>query len=399
MVIKKYVIGILILVVAVIGYYAYTQKAPQQEPVVQPDGQVATSTASSTVNTESVKKETVNIGVIVPLTGAQAAYGQGIKEGLDLSADGINNTARFGIRINLIYEDTQSDIKNAPAAARKLTSKDNVVALITVLSPISLSVAPIAEETKTVLLTMASLSSKLNTAGPYVFKNDDVAAGIGITLADEAMKRGFKSAATIFAQYNDGVIEYHEAFLKEFKAKGGAITGTEGFNSDITDFRTPLQKLLTGKPSAITVMGLQRDCALIAKQARELGYKGQLLGSLCCDDPTVVAAAGAAIEGAIMTSTNGTPSGKFNELVMKKYGHDPLRWSAEAFDGLRFIALGLARAYDGKNPVSGYTLQSALSLITTFNGEAGEATFDKDGNAHRIIHVKEVKNGEIVEIK
>ena len=399
MVIKKYVIGILILVVAGIGYYAYTQKAPQQEPVVQPDGQVATSTASSTVNTESVKKETVNIGVIVPLTGAQAAYGQGIKEGLDLSADGINNTARFGIRINLIYEDTQSDIKNAPAAARKLTSKDNVVALITVLSPISLSVAPIAEETKTVLLTMASLSAKLNTAGPYVFKNDDVAAGIGITLADEAIKRGFTSAATIFAQYNDGVIEYHDSFLKEFKAKGGTITGSEGFNGDMTDFRTPLQKLLTGKPFAITVMGLQRDCALIAKQARELGYKGQLLGSLCFDDPTVVAAAGAAIEGAIMTSTNGTPSGKFNELVMKKYGHDPLRWSAEAFDGLRFLALGLARAYDGKTPVTGYTLQNALSLITSFNGEAGEATVDKDGNAQRAIHVKEVKNGEIVEVR
>src|SRR3989344_3927073 len=389
MVIKKYVIGILILVVAGIGYYAYTQKAPQQEPVVQPDGQVATSTASSTVNTESVKKETVNIGVIVPLTGAQAAYGQGIKEGLDLSADGINNTPRSDTSINLIYEDTQSDIKNAPAAARKLTSKDNVVALITVLSPISLSVAPIAEETKTVLLTMASLSAKLNTAGPYVFKNDDVAAGIGITLADEAMKRGFKSAATIFAQYNDGVIEYHDSFLNEFKAKGGTITGSEGFNGDMTDFRTPLQKLLTGKPFAITVMGLQRDCALIAKQARELGYKGQLLGSLCFDDPIVIAASGVAMEGAIMTSTNGEPSAKFTELMQAKYGHAPLRWGAEAFDGLRLIALGLSRAYDGKNPVTGYALQTALSLITTFEGVAGAAEFDKEGNAKRVVHIKE----------
>jgi ABC-type branched-subunit amino acid transport system substrate-binding protein len=132
---------------------------------------------------------------------------------------------------------------------------------------------------------------------------------------------------------------------------------------------------------------------------RELGYKGQLLGSICFDDPTVVAAAGAAMEGAIMTSTNGTPSGKFNELVMKKYGHDPLRWSAEAFDGLRLIALGLARAYDGKTPVTSYALQNALSLITTFSGEAGAVEFDKDGNAKRAVHVKEVKNGEIIEIK
>jgi branched-chain amino acid transport system substrate-binding protein len=396
MAIKKYVIGILVLVVAGIGYYAYMQKSAEQAIVA--GNETTTSIASSTTSTEPVKKETVNIGIIVPLTGAQAAYGQGIKEGLDLSADGINNTARFGIHVNLIYEDTQSDVKNAPSAARKLTSKDNVVALITGLSPISLAVAPIAEETKTVLLTMASLSTKLNTAGPYVFKNDDVGAPIGTVLANEAIKRGLMTTGTIFSQYNDGVVEYHDSFLKEFKVKGGTVTRTEAFNADATDFRTPLQKIIADKPSAITVMGLQRDCAMITKQARELGYKGQLLGSLCFDDPVVIAASGVAMEGAIMTSTNGTLSGKFNELIMKKYGHDPLRWSAEAFDGLRFLALGLARAYDGKNPVSGYTLQSALSLITTFNGEAGEATFDKDGNAHRAIHVKEVKNGEIVEV-
>lgn len=388
MVIKKYVIGALILVIGSIGYYAYTNK-PAEQMVTKPAEQTATSTT----------KETVNIGVIIPLTGAQAVYGQGIKEGLDLSADGINNTPRFGIHINLIYEDMQSDVKNAPAAARKLISKDKVVALITSLSPISLSVAPIAEETKTILLTMASLSAKLNTAGPYVFKNDDVAAGIGTVLADEAIKREFKSTATLFAQYNDGVVEYHDSFVKEFKIKGGIITGTEAFNGETTDFRTPLQKLITAKPASITIMGLQRDCAIAAKQVRALDYKGQLFGTLCFDDPTVVSAAGSAVEEIIMTSTNGEPSAKFIELTQKKYGHDPLRWSTEAFDGLRLLALGLARAYDGKKPITGYALQNALSLITGFNGEAGSATFDKDGNAHRALFIKIVKDGKIEMVK
>ena len=410
---KKIIIGILIVIVAGIGYYGYTDTAGEK-PEPQSSGQAtASSTASagtalrSTANNAPITKETVKIGVIVPLTGAQAAYGQGIKEGLDLSADGINNTPRFGIHINLIYEDTESDIKNAPSAARKLTSKDHVVALITSLSPISLSVAPIAEETKTVLLTMASLSAKLNTAGPYVFKTDDIGKGLGTALADEAIRRGFKSAATLFAQYNDGVTEYHDSFIKEFKAKGGTITGTEGFNNDMTDFRTALQKLLAhppaGGPAAIAIMGLQRDCALAARQVRELGYKGQLLGSLCYDDPTVVEAAGAAVEGVVMTSFNGEPSAQFTELTKNKYGHEPLRWSVEAFDGLRLLALGLSRAESGNppagGPVTGYSLQGALAEITSYKGEAGTVTFDKDGNARRALHVKEVKDGKIVEVK
>ncbi|MDO8582386.1 MAG: ABC transporter substrate-binding protein [bacterium] len=395
---KKILIGILVIAAVGIGYYAYTNK-DMSKPVPQPDGQVVTSTATSTTDTTPVKKETVNIGVIVPLTGAQAAYGQGIKEGLDLSADGINNTPRFGIRINLIYEDTQSDVKNAVSAAHKLTSKDDVVALITGLSPVSLAIAPIAEETKTVLLTMAAGTGKLNTAGPYVFKNDDTSAGVGVALADEAYKRNLTSVGIVFAQYNDGVIEYHDAFLKEFGVKGGTVTGAEGFSADTTDFRTLLQKLLPSKPSAIAIMGLQRDCAIAMKQVRELGYKGQILGTVGCDNPLSITTAGAAAEGALIISNTGEPTAKFTELTQKKYGHDPLRWSAEAFDGLRFLALGLARAYDGKNPTTSYKLQNALSLITTFTGEAGEATFDKDGNAHRALHVKEVKNGEIVEVR
>lgn len=399
MTIKKYIIGILVVAAAGIGYYAYIQKPAGQSASITENETASSTVSSSTTNASPVKKAVVNIGVIVPLTGAQSAYGQGIKEGLDLSVDGVNSTPRFSIHINLIYEDMQSDIKNAAAAARKLTSKDRVVALITSLSPISLAVAPIAEETKTVLLTMASLSAKLNAAGPYVFKNDDIGAGIGVALADEALRRGFKSAATLFAAYNDGVIEYHDSFVKEFKAKGGTITASEGFNGDTTDFRTSLQKLLTGKPAAVAVMGLQRDCATAARQVRELGYQGQLMGSLCYDDPMVIKAAGTAVEGVVMTSFNGEPSAKFAELIKNKYGHEPLRWSVEAFDGLRLVALGLSRAYDGVNPVTGYSLQSALAGITSYKGEAGTATFDKDGNAHRALHVKEVKDGKIVEVK
>jgi|GEM_PF-1653852 len=391
---KKYLIGLLAIGAIGIGYIYF------QKTIIPASSTDSNDTASSsTAEAKPIKKQTINIGVIVPLTGAQAAYGQGVKEGLDLSAEGINNTERFGIRINLIYEDTQSNVKNAADAARKLTSADDVVALITALSPNSLAVAPIAEETKTVLLTMASLSAKLNTAGPYVFKNDDIGAPIGTVLAGEAIKRGFTTTATIFSQYNDGVVEYHDSFLKEFKAKGGTVTGTEAFNADATDFRTALNKLITKKPASLTVMGLQRDCAIIARQARELDYKGQLLGSLCFDDPVVIKASGAATEGIIMTSTNGEPSEKFKELVMKKYGHDPLRWSAEAFDGLRLIALGLSRAYDGKTPITGFALQNALSLLTTFSGETGKVEFDTDGNASRTIHIKTIKNGSIVEIK
>ncbi len=340
-------------------------------------------------------KHSETIGVIIPLSGPQAIYGQGIKEGLDLAAKGVNDTDKFRIHINLVYEDTRSDVKNAPAAARKLITTDHAVALITGTSPISLAVAPIAEETRTVLFTMASLATKLNTAGDYVFKNDDVSSKIGAALAEEVRKRGFASAGTLFAAYNDAVVEYNEAFTKTFAEKGGAITGSEGFTQETTDFRTQIQKLIAQKPATIAVMGLQRDCAIAVRQIRELGYTNQLFGYLCFDDPGTLLAAGNAAEGVVMTGFNGMPTPLFTGLVKDAYGHEPLRWSAEAFDGLKLLAVAITRSYDGEHSVSPTTLKETLSSINGYTGEAGHADFDADGNASREAYVKTVKNGKV----
>jgi branched-chain amino acid transport system substrate-binding protein len=262
-----------------------------------------------------------------------------------------------------------------------------------------LAVAPIAEETHTVLFTMASLATKLNSAGDYVFKNDDISSKIGTSLALEARKRGFASAATLFAAYNDAVVEYNEAFVKAFAEKGGTITGSEGFTQDTTDLRTQIQKLIAGKPATIAVMGLQRDCAIAVRQIRELGYANQLFGYTCFDDPGTLAAAGNAAEGIIMNGYNGMPTPLFTELVKKVYGHEPLRWSAEAFDGLKLLAVAIAQSYDTKHPISPETLKKTLSSIRGYTGEAGHADFDTDGNASREAYVKTVHDGKIEIVK
>ncbi len=417
---KNKLILILIVIAALgLGYDHYrngrrlmsitsTPTLMQFAPSASTTEQSATSaTATATVPKPTEKavpekpatRHTETVGVIIPLSGPQAVYGQGIKEGLDLAAKGVNDTETFGIRIKLVYEDTRSDVKNAPAAARKLISTDHAVALITGTSPVSLAVAPIAEETHTVLFTMASLATKLNSAGAYVFKNDDVSSKIGMALADEARKRGFASAGTLFATYNDAVVEYNEAFAKAFAEKGGTVTGSEGFTQDATDFRTQIQKLIAAGPATIAVMGLQRDCAIAVRQIRELGYGNQLFGYTCFDDPGTLAAAGNAAEGIIMNGYNGTPTPLFSGLVKKAYGHEPLRWSAEAFDGMKLLAIAISRSYDREHPVSPTTLKDTLSSVNGYSGEAGHAEFDKDGNASRESYVKTVKDGKIELVK
>lgn len=384
------------------SYYSYTNRPAPLTNSFARNTTAVTSTvtiASATSTTQPPppvnKKMTAVIGVILPLTGVQAVYGQGIKEGLDLAADGVNNTERFSIRLKLVYEDTMSEVKNAPAAARKLINQDHAVILITGLSPTSLAVAPIAEKNKVVLFTMASLATKLNDAGAFIFKNDDVSSRLGAGLANAARERKFASAGVLFANYNDSVVESSAAFMQTFKAADGVITGEESFTQDTTDFRTHAQKLISAKPETIAIFGLQRDCALAVTQLRQLGYQKPLFGFTCVDDPMVVSAAGASAEGIMFVSFNAPPTEKFSNLIKIKYGHEPLRWSAEAFDGLKMLAVAASRSSDGKNPLISNNIRETLTHITGYTGEAGTVTFDKDGNGRRTLFIKTVKNGKI----
>ncbi len=341
-------------------------------------------------------KRTETIGVILPLTGSEAAYGQGVKEGLDLAAKGVNNTPTFNLHIKLVYEDTKSDVKNAPAAARKLIDRDHAVALISVLSPTSLAVAPIAESSKIVLFTMASLASQLNSAGDFIFKNDDTESKMGSGLADAARAKNVASVGILHGTNNDEVVESEAAFAKRFTETGGTVTGTETFSADVTDFRTMIQKLIAQKPASIAVFGLQRDCIIAVKQVRELGFMGPLFGTTCFDDPTVLAAVGSAFEGATFVSYYPIPSEKFTSMVKKEYGHEPLHWTTEAFDGLKLLALAIAKDIKSdKDVVSSVALRETLTRITGYTGEAGRVNFDKEGNASRKLYVKTVKDGVI----
>lgn len=413
---KHKLIVLLLVIAALLVAYEHKKNGRRIMSVTSSPQQISFVSATSTPETEANgastitvpgtfkdKKPVVTIGVILPLTGVQSVYGQGIKEGLDLAATGVNETEKFSIGVRLVYEDTASEAKNAPAAAQKLIDRDRATLLITGLSPTSLAVAPIAEEKKIVLFTMASLASTLNSAGPFVFKNDDVSSKLGDGLAHAARNAKTESAGILYANYNDSVVEAKTAFAKTFAANGGTVTSEQGFTQDTTDFRTILGKLIApvnGKqPASIAIFGLQRDCALATEQLRDLGYPGQLYGFTCMDDPEVVALAKSDLEGAVFASFNNIPSPKFSELVMKAYGHEPLRWSAEAFDGLKLMALAVARAHDGENPITSEGLRETLTHLTSYSGEAGPVEFDKEGNATRPLYMKTVKGGKIEIVK
>lgn len=334
----------------------------------------------------------VKIGAVLPLTGNQAVYGQGIQEGLELAVKEINASSSYPLKLQILYQDDASEATNAVSAAQELINVDHVVAIIAGPSQYSLAIAPIAEGDKVVLYTMASQAKALDTAGDYIFKNDDDLSRVGAALAQEMFNLGYRRSAWIYASYNEAVVDAYNGFVDKFDTLGGSVEG-EKFTNNEKDFRGYLVKLMSDVPDSLVVSGMPIDNPVILKQISNLGIKTKLFGLTTIEDPQVIQNAGAITNGLIFATFNPVLPEEFVNKTQQSYGHHPLRWSAEAYDGLRVIAYALGTIKTGD--ITSDALRNALSALKEYEGVAGKVEFDAQGNAHRQVFMKIIQNGKI----
>jgi len=343
---------------------------------------------------QAQSKETVKIGVVVPMTGSQAEYGQGIREGLELALSEINQNPAYDFKIVLIYEDNAGDVKSSVSAAQKLIGVDKVAAIISGVSQHSLAVAPIAEENKVVLYTMASQTSALNGAGDFVFKNDDDLVTLGTAAARMIFGAGHRKVAILFSEYNDATVDAKNSFVEKFSKLGGEVVAVEGFQKGTTDFRTSLAKIKGSGATALFLNPIMGDCVPILKQIKELGLQQTLYANGTIESQEVIDGAGDAAEGIIFITFQGLPSDSFVQKSEAAYGHYPKRWAVEAYDGLHIIAAALSKMKG--SAITSASLQGALVEVRAYIGESGDIEFDAQGNARRELFVKQIKGGKFV---
>jgi branched-chain amino acid transport system substrate-binding protein len=103
----------------------------------------------------------VNIGVILPLSGANAQFGINSRNGIELAADGINAAggvkALGGAKINLVVADATSSPDSAAAAAERLVAGNGVTVVIGAFaSSLTIAILDVTEPRGIPLLTMSS---------------------------------------------------------------------------------------------------------------------------------------------------------------------------------------------------------------------------------------------------
>jgi len=184
--------------------------------------------------------ESKTIGVVLPLTGKNAAIGQkalrGVEMGLGL------NTPGSGFRLAVM--DSEGNPDSARRGVERLVKEDNAIAIVgSLLSKTAPAVAAKADELGVPTIGL-SQKSGLTEIGPSVFRNALTSEMQVRYLVRTAMEDyGMKRFAIVYPNDPYGV-EYTNLFWDEVLARGGTITSVQVYNPKETDFRFAIQRLV-----------------------------------------------------------------------------------------------------------------------------------------------------------
>ena len=344
-------------------------------------------------------QETIKVGVILPITGGTATFGQENANGIKLALEKINKTAK--VKIETIIEDDKSESLEAINAIRKLISVNKVRAIIgEVTSSNTLAMAPIAQEAKIPLFSPAATNIKVTQVGNFISRacfTDDFQ---GVVMARFAVDTLKKKKGLILI---DNSSDYSKGLARSFKDEYLKLGGKFASEEDLTyiqkdmDFQSILRKVKRADPEVIFIPGYYQEVGLIIKQARGLGITATFLGGDGWDSPKLFEIAGEAIAGSFLSS-HFAPDDKdplvqsFVTEYEKAFKVKPGAMAALGYDSISILADAISRAKSN----SSEDINTALLETKNFIGITGSITIDENRNSKKAAVVLETTTKDFI---
>lgn len=343
--------------------------------------------------------DVIRVGEFASLTGKEATFGTSSHRGTMLAIEEVNAAGGVqGKQIELVYEDNRSLQGESSTIAKKLITRDKVVALLgEVASGRSLEAGPIAQQNRIPMISPSSTNPKVTQTGDYIFRVCFTDPFQGRLLAEFA-RRSLKAQkvailSDVSQAYSVGLAEY---FREPWLAGGGTIVSDEKYNGGEKDFKAQLTTIKATNPDAIMVPGYYTDVGLIVAQARQLGITVPLFGGDGWEAPELIEIAGAkALEGTYYSthfSPESTEPGaqKFVAAYKARYeGQVPDAMAALGYDSAMVLIDAMRRA----GTTDGPALRDALAATSGFEGATGATTLDANRDATKAAVIITVKDG------
>lgn len=338
------------------------------------------------------KLEEVRVGLVEPLTGAYAVFGNEARQAAELIIEEINNKGGIsslgGAKLRLIVEDSKSTADGARLAAEKLVHVDKVHVIVgAFISAHTLTMLDVTEPNKVVVMTDALVDYLTARGFKYIVRPPPKASVHGATAVDFvvtlAKQKGIKIERPVLVHF-DGLFGEvtGDGIYVRLRDLGIKLVDRIKYPTDITDMSPIIERIKAAKADFVFVVPYYADSILFAKAVKALDLKVTFIagaGGTGLADPESIKALGDAAE--YLTNTYSYDpflpteyNKKIVEEFKKRYGKLPTEAAGIIFYTLWMLkeALEVSGKMFPEKPLDGDSLMKALMGLDLQTGPAAE---------------------------
>jgi len=330
-----------------------------------------------------------HIGVIVPLSGSLAEFGEAARNGILLAIQ--EYPERFE-SLKFIFEDSQYDPKTSISAFRRLAADKEMALIYNWGTATGEALAPIAEAQGVPLITN-SQTPGISEHRKYVLRFINPAEDFSKALLASLRKRGYRRI---------GIVKTELAYINELLSgiernlqSGETLEVVDVFEPSSQDFKSTITKLKIKNFDIIGNFLISGQISQFYHQASAQHLATPTFGSDFFESEEEIIKAGSGIEGAIYA--NILVSDEFREKYRRMFGNDThLTYASNAYD----FALLTAERFE-KILVNAKNVEILASYqdVTALHGTSGTYGFimtaSKDKYFSFPVGVKEIHQGAI----
>jgi branched-chain amino acid transport system substrate-binding protein len=339
----------------------------------------------------------VVIGLVAPLTGDNAEYGEFFRTGATLAVKLINDKGGInGAPVELLIEDSKADPKEAVLIAQRFISNPAVLGVVGDFnSSASMAAAQIYAPAGLVQISPTCSHPDFTLIGDYIFRVGTTQRLEAAWLARWAVKELNRNRVGVLYVKNDWGVVTQENYVKTAESEGAQIVALESFIPGDKDFTASLTKIKIANPNIFYIATPWSDAALIATQADKLGLKVDLMGSGALATNALIENAGPAVEGIRAKAEyffgDTRPAAQFfaDEYLKMFDGRKPHSHCALTYDAVNLLAEAIKTA--GRDRAK---IRDALAVTKDFPGASGTLTYGPDRNPDKVFTKIRVINGQ-----
>ena len=310
------------------------------------------------------EKQTVKIGVVLPLTGDLSNVGEFMKNSILLDTSDVD----------FVIEDCQGNPSKATMAVNKLINTDHVSGIVSSLSFLSEAINPVCEK-RNIPHFILSFSPTL------VEKGNVIQSFVSTRLESEAFvqfikDKDVKSVAFLRHQEPDALYGFENIIKPELQNMGVSIIEHTFNNNTVKDFKTEVLKIKQSNPDLLVIQSLAFNIPNIMSAIKAYQITIPILGDInfldIQDQTTMKLVEGIPFVGVDYVLSNNYKN--YKEKYIQKYNKQPFALGGFAYDLGRYLTV-----FSGETSkdeiLSTFNNATNIDIINDFEG----SRFDQNG--------------------